>query len=194
MRSRGVQSILVGVFSLGLWACHPPKSAAPARPPLEAPAGWRMARQEPRRESYGATFVPKQRTSQEKMWVTILRKPQFISKSTDELFQVFQPHFICKDRNLNVLKKDQNEILFEEKDSTCYGQNYRYTMGRITRGQGSVSYFAYRADVAGVSSDQRDFVLKTLTTAPLDASGSAPPANSAAPAASTAAGGGAASQ
>ena len=136
MRSRRAQSILIGVFSLGLWACHPPKAAAPVRAPIEPPAGWRMARQEPRREVYSATFVPKHRTSQEKMWVTIVRKPQLISKSSDELLQVFQPRFICKDRDLNVLKKDQNEIVFEEKDSTCYGQNYRYTVGRITRGQG----------------------------------------------------------
>ncbi len=128
------------------------------------------------------------------MWVTILRKPQFISKSSDELFQIFQPHFICQNRNLNVLKKDQNEVLFEEKDSTCYGQNYRYTLGRITRGNASVSYYAYRADVADVPNDRRDALLKTLTDAPLDASGAPPSANSPAPAASPAAGGGATSQ
>ena len=193
MRSRRVQ-YLIGVFALGLWACHPPKPAEPARAPIEPPAGWRMARQEPRRDSYGATFVPKLRTSQEKMWITILRKPQFISKSSDELFQAFQPHFICENRNLNVLKKDQNEVLFEEKDSTCYGQNYRYTLGRITRGKASVSYLAYRADVADIPSDRRDSFLKILTDAPLDASGSPPIASSPAPAASPAADSGAASQ
>jgi hypothetical protein len=194
MRSRPVQSLLIGICALGLSACHPPKAAAPARPLIEPPPGWRMARQEPRRETYGATFVPKQRTSQEKMWVTILRKPQFLGKSTDELFQVFQPHFMCKDRDLNVLKKDQNEILFEERDSTCYGQNYRYTVGRITKGKAAISYFAYRADVPNPTSDRRDFVLKTLTTAPLDASGGPAPASSTAPGASTAPGGGASSQ
>src|SRR5271167_3388707 len=101
MRSRNFRYILAGLLSIGMLACHPPKPAAPARPLIEPPAGWRMARQEPRRETYAATFVPKLRTSQEKMWVTILRKPQFISKSNDELLQVFQPRFICKDRDLN---------------------------------------------------------------------------------------------
>jgi len=188
MRSCGVEYILAGVLSIGLLACHPPKPAAPERPPIEPPAGWRMARQEPRRNTYGATFVPKQRTSQEKMWITILRKPEFLSKSTDELFQIFQPRFICQNRGLNVLKKDQNEILFEEKDAVCYGQNYRYTMGRITRGHGSVSYYAYRADVQTVPDDHRDFVLKTLTSAPLDASGPPPPEKPAASVPGTSAG------
>ena len=137
-----------------------------------------MARQEPRRNVYSATFVPKQRTTQEKMWVTIVRKPEFLTKSTDDLLQVFQPHFICQNRDLNVLKKDQSEILFEEKDTFCYGQANRYTMGRITRGTGSVTYFAYRADVPELADDRRDFVMKTLTSAPLDASGGNLPVNS----------------
>ncbi len=151
-----------------------------------------MARQEARKNSYAATFVPKLRTSQEKIWITILRRPEFIGKSTDELLQVFEPRFICKDRNLNVLKKDQNEIVFEEQDSTCYGQTYRYTIGRITRGQKSIAYYAYRADVPAIANDRRDFVMKTITTAPLDTTGASPvaaPVAPVAPAASASAAG-----
>jgi hypothetical protein len=148
-----------------------------------------MARQEARKNSYAATFVPKLRTSQEKIWITILRRPEFIGKSTDELLQVFEPRFICKDRNLNVLKKDQNEIVFEEQDSTCYGQTFRYTMGRIARGHNTVAYYAYRADVPAIPNDRRDFVMKTITTAPLDTTGAPPVAAPSAPAASPAAAG-----
>ena len=180
MRSRGVEFILVGILSIGVLACHPPKPAAPERPPVEPPAGWRLARQEPRRNTYSATFVPKLRTSQEKIWITILRKPEFISKSTAELLEVFQPHFICQNRDLNILKKDPNELLFEEKDSVCYGQAYRYTIGRIARGKANVSYYAYRADLHELPVDHRDFVLKTLSSAPLDTTGS-PPSEKAVP-------------
>jgi hypothetical protein len=171
MRSRGVKFILVPLFSLGLLACHPPKPAAPMGPPIQPPEGWRVGRQEVRKNIYSATFVPKLRTSQEKLWITILRKPEFLDKSADDLLPIFQPHFICKSRDLNVIKKDLNEIVFEEKDATCYGQAYRYTLGRVARGRANVSYYGYRADVQQMPNDHRDFVLKTLTSAPLDTSG-----------------------
>ncbi len=188
MRSRGLQFIIAGILCSGLLACHPPKPAAPQRLPVEPPPGWRIGQQRSQRNQYAVSFVPKQRTSQEKMWVSILRKPELISKPIDELLADFQPHFICKSRDLSVLKKTANDLLFEEKDSICYGKSYRYTIGRITRGKGTVSYYAYRADVKELPGDRRDMVLKALSTAPLDTSGApaASPSESANPAPSAA--------
>jgi hypothetical protein len=189
MRLRGLKFILVGILSIGLFGCHPPKRATPERPPVEPPPGWRIGRQQdPRRHNYRATFVPKQRTAQEKMWVTILRQPDLRSKSIDELLATFRPAFICQSRDLNVLKKDHNDILFEEKDAVCYGKTYRYTIGRVTRGKASVSYYAYRADVPELPEGRRDFVLKAISSAPLDSSGSPQPEKSVAASASPSAG------
>ena len=180
--------MLVGILCIGLLGCHPPKPAAPERAPVTPPPGWRMARQQARRNGYSATFVPKQRTSQEKMWLTIVRKPEILSKSPDELLKDFQPHFICQFRDLNVLKKDHNDILFEERDSVCYGQKYRYTIGRITKGKASVSFYAYRADLQELPEGRRDFALKAISSAPLDTSGSPTPEKSVAASASATAG------
>jgi hypothetical protein len=190
MRSRRFDYILAGVLSIGMLACHPPAPPPTARAPIEPPVGWRMGHQRPRPDMYSASFVPKQRVSEEKMWITILRKPEFLSKSADELLQVFQPEFICQSRDLNVLKKTENEVVCEETDSVCYGRGYKYTMGRIAKGRASVSYYAYRSDAQQVPADHRDFILKTLTSAPLDISGSAAATSHT----STAAGAGAASE
>jgi hypothetical protein len=123
------------------------------------------------------------------MWVTILRKPEYLGKSTDELLQIFEPRFICENRDLNVLKKDQSEVIFEQKDLFCYGQANRYTIGRITKSPTAISYFAYRADVPALPDDRREFVLKTLKSAPLEVG----PADTA-PAANPSAGAGAGSE
>jgi len=124
--------------------------------------------QTPRPDTYGATFLPKQRSYQEKMWITILHKSEYQSKSIDELFQMFRPLFICQNKDLNVLKKDPNEILFEEKDSMCYGRRFRTTIARLVKGQSSISFYAYRADLEKTPEGRREFVLKTITSVPLD--------------------------
>ena len=81
---------------------------------------------------------------------------------------MFRPIFICRDKDLNVLKKDPNEILFEEKDSLCYGRRFRNTIARLVKGQNSVSFYAYRADLELPPEGRRDFILKALTSVPLD--------------------------
>ena len=174
MRLRALRIVFIGILCGGLLACNPPKTEAPVRLPVEPPPGWRVGRQVPRKNVYSASFVPKQRTKQERMWITILRRPEFPVKSIDELLATFQPHFICKSRDLNVIRKDPNDVLFEEKDSVCYGKPFRYTIGRITRGKTNVSFYAYRADLQDLPADRRDFIIKALSSAPLDTSGLPP--------------------
>jgi len=133
--------------------------------------------QAPRPNSYSATFLPKQRTIQERMWIQILRQPEFQSKSIDQLLEILRPHFICKSDDLTVFKKTPTEIVFEEKHSFCYGRPYRLSVGRITRGRGSVSYYAYRADRVDLPQPHVDFILKAINHASLDSSGPSEPAN-----------------
>jgi len=153
-----------------LLGCHKqPKPAAVAEPPLiPPPNGWRLVAHGNRPGSYGENFLPKERTIAERMWVTIIKRPEFLSKSIDELLQALRPPFICKSKDMNVLSKDANEIIFEEQDSLCYGRQYRYTMARITKAKSSISFYAYRADAAQLPEGRRDFVLKTLAGASLD--------------------------
>jgi hypothetical protein len=105
------------------------------------------------------------------MWLTLVRKPEFVSKPIDELLQNFRPIFICQTKDMTVLGEDPNEMTFEERDETCYGRNHRYTIARIVRGRTSVAIYAYRADVAELPPGRRDFVLKTLASAPLEKAG-----------------------
>jgi hypothetical protein len=183
---------VAGLLSAGLLGCHLAKpSTTEHHLPVEPPPGWRVGQQQAHPNRYAVSFVPKQRTIMEKMWVTILRKPEVSAQSPNGLITTFQPHFICQSHDLNVLKKELNDIVFEEKDAVCYGRNYKYTIGRIVRGRNTVTYYAYRADQLELPPGRRDFVLKTITSAPLDASGTAPsdkpPAAATSPAAPAAA-------
>ena len=137
-----------------------------------------MVRQATKPDSYGALFLPKQRSYQEKMWITIVHKPDLQAKSMDELFRVFRPVFICQDKKLNILKKDANEMLFQEQDLTCYGRPNRYTIARLTKGQNRISFYAYRADMKDLPEGRRDFIMKALTAAPLDTAAPKPAAAS----------------
>ncbi len=175
MRLRYFHYLLAGIVSVGLLSCQPPSPAAPQRPPVEPPTGWRFASQVPRQNTYGATFLPIERTFQERMWIEILRQPEFQSKSIDQLLEMFRPHFTCQSDDLNVIKKTPNEVIFEEKHSVCYGRPYRLTLGRLTKGRAGVSFYAYRTDRPDLPEGHRDFILNALTTAPLDTS--APPAS-----------------
>lgn len=168
MRWSGLRFIFIGIFSWAIIGCNSPKQAGPQRLPIEPPDGWRLVRQSSKPESYGAIFLPKQRSFQEKMWVTILHKPDLQAKSMDELFRIFRPVFICQNKELNILKKDANEVLFQERDLMCYGRPYRYTVARLTKGESRISFYAYRADMKDLPDGRRDFIIKALTTAPLD--------------------------
>lgn len=156
-------------------------ATAPApeeRPPVEPPPGWRIGRLDTRNNMYRATFVPKQRTYQEKLWVAIARNPPYLAKSTDELFDVFKPIFICQNKDVKFLKKEYGDIIFEEKDSDCYGRRYRLTIGRIARGHSTVSFYGYRADQLELPAGDRDFVIKALSSAPLEVIAAADTASS----------------
>lgn len=107
------------------------------------------------------------------MWIEILRQPEFQSKSIDQLMEMLRPHFTCQTDDLNVIKKTPTEIVFEEKHSACYGRAFRLTLGRITRGRAGASFYAYRADRLDLPEGHRDFILKALESAPLDARGPA---------------------
>ncbi len=177
MRWSGLRFIFIGIFSFALVGCNSsPQQAGPQRLPIEPPDGWRLVRQATKPESYGAIFLPKQRAYQEKMWVTIVHKPDLQSKSIDDLFTIFRPVFICQNKNLNILKEDANEILFEEQDLMCYGRNYRYTIARLTKGEDRISFYAYRADMKDLPDGRRDFIMKALTSAALDTASPKPPA------------------
>jgi|HubBroStandDraft_3_1064219.scaffolds.fasta_scaffold252009_1 hypothetical protein len=168
MRWSGLRFISIGILSLAIFGCNSPKQSGPQRSPIEPPDGWRLVRQSSKPDSYGALFLPKQRFYQEKMWVTILRKPELQGKSIDDLYRMFRPVFICQNKKINIVKKDANEVLFEEQDMVCYGRTYRYSIARLTRGQDRVSFYSYRADMQDLPAGRRDFVMKTLTTAPLE--------------------------
>jgi len=119
-------------------------------------------------DRYGETFLPKHRVIFERMWLSISSKPTFVSKSIDELVQMVRPIFICQSKDMKVLSEDPNEAVFEEQDNFCYGRGYRHTIARIVKGKSTVSVYLYRADVKELPEGRRDFVLKTMTSAPLD--------------------------
>lgn len=135
---------------------------------LPPPEGWRLTGQVNKPDRTGADFLPKQRSIPERMWVTITNRPEIMSQSMDQLLQSFRPIFICQSKDMKVLSEDANEALFEESDAVCYGRTYRYTIARVVRGKSNVSIFVYRADVHVLPGDRRDWVLKTLSAAPLD--------------------------
>jgi hypothetical protein len=183
MRSIGTKYILLGILLLGPLGCNPPNPSAPSAAEafkIPPPPGWRVAGRQIQKGRDAETFLPKQRRLYEKMSVDIFRQPETVSKSTDELLAEFKPRFICQSEDLNILKKDPNEVLFEQKNSVCYGKPYRLTIARITKGRDSVFYYGYRADRLDLPDGEHDFILKTLTSAPMDTDGAVTETNTAA--------------
>jgi hypothetical protein len=176
MRSLGTKYILPGILFIGLLGCNPPKPSAPATSEefkISPPTGWRVAGKQFQKGRDEEIFFPKQRRLYERMWIDIFHQPEMVSKSTDELLHQFSPHFICQSEDLNILKKDPHEVLFEQKNAVCYGKPYRLTIARITKGRDSIFYYGYRSDRLDLPDGERDFILKTLASAPLDTSGPA---------------------
>jgi hypothetical protein len=171
MRWSGLRLIVCGILTIALLGCNAKPSKPPAVvevPPVAPPEGWRMVTHVRKPGNYGETFLPKERGIPERMWVTIISQPSYTSKSIDELLQIFRPIFICKSKDMNVISKDANEMVFEEQDSVCYGKGYRNTIARFTKAHDKVSVYVYRADVDALPPDRREFVLKTIEAAPLD--------------------------
>jgi hypothetical protein len=119
-------------------------------------------------------FSPKRKTYQQRLWLVQTRDPKIVSKSSDELLAMYRPVFLCQHKDVTVLKSDYGDLLFTEKDSNCYGRLYRLTMGRIAHGRSAVSAFLYRADQLDLPPGDQDFIIKTMTSAPLPTDAVAP--------------------
>jgi hypothetical protein len=194
MRVREIKFVIVGLMLVAAFGCRPKPPSPEERIPVPLPAGWRVGQI---RNIHGGRFrvgfLPKKKTYRERLWIEQIRDPKILSKSSDELLQMILPVFICKEKNLNFLKREYGDTLFEEKDSICYGKPYRLTLARIARGRSVVSFYAYRADQLELPPGDRDFILKTLSSAPFptdaspgDASATTTPSSNASPAAAAA--------
>jgi hypothetical protein len=176
MRVREFTIVLAVLILASAWGCRPTGGShgTPEAPIVQPPEGWRIAHIQHRGDLIREVFAPKKKTYEQKMWLVQTRDPKILSKSQDELWSMHLPIFICQHKDRIVLKNDYADILFVEKDSMCYGRPYRLTITRIARGRSAVSAFVYRADLVDLPPDDQDFIIKTMTSAPLPTDAIAP--------------------
>jgi len=152
-------------------ACHresPKKVEVPLPNPMQ---GWKVIFQTSYKDVRRVTFAPiGQPVGKEKMWAVIVSDPPFRTSSTQELIEKFRPTLVCDKRDLNVLRKDYGDMLFEEHDTGCHNRPHSLTLARITRSVHSVSYLAYHANVEELPPDKKDNLIKYMNSAPLETS------------------------
>jgi len=135
--------------------------------------GWKLELVKNENSTVRETFVPEHREGgHARMWVVINHDPTLplLKTSLNDTVESFRLPAGCQQRALNLIRKDDNDILFEDKDAKCYKHAFRMTIGRIVRSKDTVSFIAYRADVEQLPPDQRSAIIAYLDAAPFDKS------------------------
>ena len=103
------------------------------------------------------------------MWVVIDHDPTLpvLKMSLNDTVESFRLVAGCQQRDLNLIRKDDDNILFEDKGAKCYKHAFRLTIGRIVRSSDTLSFIAYRADLEQLPADKRSAIIAFLDAAPL---------------------------
>ena len=168
---RALRNMMGGLLCLcvAVSACHRGELSNGGEPPLPGPmAGWRVSFQEHSQDTRRVSFSPTEHAvAKEKMWALIVKDPSYLTASPRDLLETFRPRQICQKTNLTVIRQDYSDIVYEEQDAGCYKHEHSLTIGRIARGDHTVSFIAYHADVEELPPEKKANLIKYLNAAPL---------------------------
>jgi hypothetical protein len=173
MHRRVMPAVLAGLLlCLSAPGCTRSKPHAPAapQPPVPPMSGWKIGLLRKENNTIRETFIPEHREGgHERMWVVITDDPTqpLLKTSVNDTVETFRLPAGCQQRDLNLIRKNEDDILFEDKGAKCYKHAFRTTIGRIARSNDTVSFIAYRVDLEKLPDDKRDAIIKYLNAAPL---------------------------